>query len=110
MYVERDKDGNIVTISREATADCKEYVASDSLEISLFLGNKVVIEETDQLRESDLEFVRVLEDVIEVLMNKGLISFTDLPDAARDKLLTRQNLRRRVNDVGLMDDSDSGVI
>ncbi|SDM92542.1 hypothetical protein SAMN05192555_1282 [Franzmannia pantelleriensis] len=110
MYVQRDKNGNIKLLSRDSSPDCSEYLSPDSPEIALFLGKQVAYQEGDRLRQSDLEFVRVLEDVIEVLMDKGVISFTDLPDAAREKLMTRQNLRRRVNDVGLMDDSDSDVI
>ncbi|VFS56484.1 Uncharacterised protein [Kluyvera cryocrescens] len=38
-----------------------------------------------QLQQSDLNMVRVLEDLIEVLMSKGIISITDLPPAAQSK-------------------------
>nr|WP_163503504.1 tryptophan synthase subunit beta like protein [Halomonas socia] len=109
MYIKRNDAGDIEQVSRVMTSECREPLASDSPELATFL-NAAARQENNELRQSDLEFVRVLEDVIEVLMNKGVISFTDLPDAARDKLMARQNLRRRVNDVGLMDDSDSDTI
>jgi len=45
------------------------------------------------LVESDLEFVRVLEDVITVLIEKNIIAHTELPEAAREKLSRRRELR-----------------
>lgn len=111
MYIKRNQAGDIEQVSKVATAECHEAIADDANELSVFLGRAgAPAAGQHQLRQSDLEFVRVLEDVIQVLMDKGVISFTDLPDAAREKLMTRQHLRRRVNDVGLMDDGDSGVI
>ncbi|MFC4975307.1 hypothetical protein ACFPTY_12615 [Halomonas beimenensis] len=61
------------------------------------------------MTRSDLDFVRVLEDVIHLLMDKGVIRFTDLPDAARDKLIARQSLRSRINHVGLMAEGDDVI-
>jgi hypothetical protein len=43
-------------------------------------------------------------------MDRGIIRFTDLPEKAQEKLLDRQSLRKRVNDVGLISDDDSDVI
>lgn len=63
------------------------------------------------ISRTDMAFVRVLEDVINVLMDKGVISFTDLPEPAQQKLLERQSLRQRINHVGLLSDSDdAGII
>ena len=45
------------------------------------------------LVESDLEFVRVLEDVIAVLIDKNIIAHTELPEAAREKMTRRHDLR-----------------
>ncbi|MEC9481748.1 MAG: tryptophan synthase subunit beta like protein [Halomonas sp.] len=109
MFVSRDADGEIRLVSRIATPDCMEYVASDSPELLAFLE-----QEGDahlrQLQDSDLAFVRVLEDVIELLIAKGVISFTDLPQAARDKLLKRQTMRRQVNSVELLGDDEEWLI
>ncbi|PMR74887.1 tryptophan synthase subunit beta like protein [Billgrantia endophytica] len=110
MYIKRGDNGEIELVSREATADCREFLAGDSPELLAFFGQDGVQRQADELRQSDLEFVRVLEDVINVLMDKSVISFTDLPEPAQQKLLRRQSLRRRVNDVGLFDEDDEGVI
>ena len=44
--------------------------------------------------ESDLALARVIEDLIEVLIDKKLIMFTDFPAGAQRKLLDRRGLRK----------------
>ncbi len=64
------------------------------------------------LSETDTGMARVLEDLIDVLITRGHIQFTDLPDAAQAKLLerrqTRANLTHRLN--LLPDEKDSGLL
>ena len=43
--------------------------------------------------KADLAFIRVLEDLIDLLGRKGVIDLDELPDAARDKLQQRKMLR-----------------
>ena len=62
--------------------------------------------ETDGLQSSDQSLVRVIEDVIDVLIAKKLISFTDLPEAAQAKLLNRRDLRNAIKSDDLLDDDD----
>lgn len=64
----------------------------------------------DRLAESDQSMVRVLEDLIDTLIGKNLISFTDLPDAAQAKLLERRSLRRSVNALNLFRNDDQRLI
>ena len=55
--------------------------------------------------------VRVLEDLIEVLMTKGVISITDLPWAAQTKLMNRAQARRQLSGLeGLINDDDEQLI
>lgn len=105
MYVKRNIEGEIVMASRDATPDCTESLSGDAPEV-LALLEREGDAQLRQLRSSDLEFVRVLEDVIELLVAKGVISFTELPDAAREKLMSRQSLRRQVNSVDLIGEQD----
>lgn len=107
MYIQRNAGGDIVQLSREATADCREFIDPGAPELLAFIGDHEGAQRA-ALRRSDLEFVRVLEDVIELLMDRGAISFTDLPAAAQEKLMARQTLRDRSNSVNLM--SDDSVI
>lgn len=46
-----------------------------------------------RLTESDLAFIRVLEDVIALLAEKNVIDIAELPRSARDKLAARHQLR-----------------
>ena len=47
----------------------------------------------NSLSQTDIGLARVLEDLIDVLITRGLIQFTDLPQAAQAKLLERRQTR-----------------
>lgn len=66
----------------------------------------------NSLSQSDLALVRVIEDLIDTLIEKGLIQFTDLPAAAQAKLLSRRETRAALKDpLRLLpaDDADIGL-
>lgn len=109
MYIKRNESGQVVQVSREATEECREFVPSYSPELQSFVAEDGDAESL-ALSKSDLAFVRVLEDVINVLMDRGVISYTDLPEPAQQKLLERQSLRKRRNSVGLMSEEDNDTI
>lgn len=50
-------------------------------------------EKANALSQTDTSLVRVLEDLIDVLITRGVIQFTDLPEAAQAKLLERRETR-----------------
>jgi hypothetical protein len=66
----------------------------------------------DALNQSDASLARVLEDLIDVLISRGVVQFTDLPDAAQAKLLERRQTRASMNNrLDLLpDDADSDLI
>ena len=49
-----------------------------------------------ELSASDREMARVLEDLVFVLIDKGVIMMTDLPKAAQEKIHARSDLRSRL--------------
>jgi hypothetical protein len=61
------------------------------------------------LASSDQELARVTEDLIGLLVKKGLILFTDLPAAVQTKLLDREALRSRLHtpSISLLSDDDT---
>lgn len=60
-----------------------------------------------QLQQSDIEIIRLLEDLIEILIIKGTLNYTDLPGAAMQKILLRKKLRDALNNVSpLIDDEN----
>jgi hypothetical protein len=48
----------------------------------------------DFLKHSDVGTVRIIEDMIDILIAKNLILFTDFPLASQKKLLSRKLARR----------------
>jgi hypothetical protein len=61
------------------------------------------------LRELDVDLVRVLEDVVDLLVARGIFRFTDLPESAQQKLLFRKNLRSQWQPVPDPLASDEGL-
>ena len=43
--------------------------------------------------KSDLEMIRVYEDLVDVLISKHVVVLTDFPQAAQEKLMRRKRLR-----------------
>ncbi|MEP4149387.1 MAG: hypothetical protein ABJL54_19360 [Halioglobus sp.] len=89
-YIKRDEQGNVVAMSVVMADGFEEEVAGDSPELTSFLSNQ---QAANTLDSTDQDFVRVLEDVVELLISKGIILFTDLPDSAQEKIMRRQKLR-----------------
>lgn len=51
----------------------------------------------EQLSNTDKNIIRVLEDLITILIQKGSISLSDFPQKVQDKLLERKTLRDQIN-------------
>ena len=94
-FVRRDQNGKISAVFNQPTEDSHEEVAIGDPELSAHLTESLIkFIASREWMESDLALSRVTEDLIEVLMEKGVIRFTDLPDAAQDKLMQRRGLRK----------------
>ncbi|WP_447553460.1 tryptophan synthase subunit beta like protein [Vreelandella sp. EE22] len=106
FYIKRNEAGDITLLSKEATSETVEQVAADDPEVLAFLADQPGA--SAQFLASDLAFVRVVEDLMEVLLDKGVISFTDLPEAAQNKVMQRKSLRSK-NNVNLIGE-DGGII
>ena len=100
-YIIRDADGQIAAVHAIQSAQAKERLQADDAELREFIaatGDSANLQNV--LLASDLELVRVLEDLIAVLIDKRIIMLTDLPQAAQRKLARRYELRSRLNDLG----------
>ncbi len=107
-YILRNEDGNIVSIHGASTPEVREELAPEDPELRAFLGqNEAKTKAHRDLQDSDLDFVRILEDLLTVLINKNVIMLTDLPEAAQRKVMRRQGLRCEIADLGnILSDSD----
>ena len=93
-YIERADCGKIIALHSESHHDGAEYLPSTHPEVFSFLnGDCDPNEARKALQDSDAELARVAEDLIQVLIKKQVILFTDLPDAVQEKLVARQKLR-----------------
>ncbi len=100
-YVTRDQNGHIAAVHATQSAEATEKLAPGDPELVEFLGRTSGSAELQNaLVVSDLELVRVLEDLITVLIDKRIIMLTDLPKAAQQKLAHRYDLRSRLADLG----------
>lgn len=67
-------------------------------------------QDRDEFSDLDTGFIRVLEDLIDVLLENGTLRMTDLPAHAQAKLYQRKHARQRLRDaLDLIDDDDSSI-
>ena len=61
-----------------------------------------------QLDASDLEMARITEDLIDLLIGRDIINFTDFPGMAQRKLINRRALRSNMSALtNLVSDEES---
>lgn len=87
VYVQRDEQGRLLRVEYTPFDGMSGVLAVENEELHNWLATKEEVKaRLDRLNNSDLELVRVLEDVVIVLVERGIIQYTDLPEAARSKL------------------------
>ena len=91
FHITRGQDGTIASVSKRAEAGT-EPMADDHPELLAFFHSAP----QRSFSEADAEFVRVLEDLIDTLIQSNVIRHTDLPPAAQEKLVLRKGMRNRV--------------
>ena len=107
-YVKRNMEGDVAAAFAERQSDATEFVPDDAEDLKPLVGDRSVNADPRQiLTESDLDFIRVIEDLVAVLMHKNIIQPTDLPQEARVKLLQRRRLRGEMDRLaGLVADEE----
>lgn len=111
FYVQRDAQGQLVRVETAAYAEATETLPADHHEIQAWYANEAVESSLKQLKQSDLDMIRVLDDLIQVLTSKGVIRVTDLPPAAQAKLMDRTQAREALGGLSqLIDDDETGLI
>jgi len=110
-YVHRNTLGKIDSISEEATEETQEYIAVDNPEFIAYLTHSTNSTEVKTaLSTSDTALVRVLEDLINTLIDQKVILFTDLPLAAREKLSKREKIRGHLTSLDNLMGDDEGIL
>lgn len=102
-YIKRDEFGQIKAVSSEPAPGFVPEEPADLTDIAIFFNESGT---QSALRSSDLEFIRVVDDLLDVLFSKGLVNFTDLPEKAQQKFIERGRLREQNRDALTLLDSD----
>lgn len=111
VYVDRDEKGLIIGVFSSPQSDSSQYISPQAPELLEFLGQSNSHEDIHTiLTASDMAMVRVIEDVVNTLIDKGVILFTDLPEAARDKLVQRKKIRHHLNSLENLMNEDEGLL
>ncbi|MBK8336240.1 MAG: tryptophan synthase subunit beta like protein [Sterolibacteriaceae bacterium] len=103
-YIHTDTAGNVISLHREATAEATERIAAGDPRVAAFLGRDVAGPNGEFL-SLDLDLIRVLEDLVDVLIERNVITFTDLPAAAQEKIFRRRSKREKNVEGGILVDS-----
>lgn len=112
-YIQRNAAGDIVAIFDDKQPNAQEYLSIDNPELVNYLAHSATATDDDakaMLATSDLQLIRVLEDLIYTLIDKKVILFTDLPLAAQKKLVNRDTLREHVTDLDNLVDDNVGLL
>ena len=102
-YILRDDSGKIIRASARSLHG-GELVPHSNPEVIEFLKSRgqdphVVEEALGELRKTDGEMARAVEDVIMVLLKKNVLKMTDLPKAVQDRMALRVKLRFTIQDI-----------
>ncbi|MFA7403347.1 MAG: hypothetical protein WC007_05100 [Pelobacteraceae bacterium] len=94
LFVERGQDGKIIALHNASTPVAQEQKSMMDEEVLAFFNA------TDSWKQlmamSDLGAVRILEDLIDVLIRKNIIHFTELPEHAQQRIRERKQLREKI--------------
>jgi hypothetical protein len=96
-YKGRDAAGQITVVSDHLTDTAFDQIPQNDPELRAFLQDAGNDQARERLSQSDLEMVRVIEDLVDLLIGKNVFNFTDLPRVAQKKLLDRRQLRRNLS-------------
>lgn len=104
VFVKRDDEQKICAIcSKDSEANLEEIADNHPEVINFLMLNG--IDKSLMFLKSDLDLIRVLEDLIVILMKKNMISITDFPNAVIEKLILRNKIRNEFQTIPFrMDD------
>ena len=104
-YVLKNALGTVIAASAsESPGEGWVFVEDNAREYLGFLEESLA--RNDPFRESDIHLARVLEDLIDLLVERNVIRYTDLPLPAQQRLNDRQSLRKKTQLSNLLDDSN----
>jgi hypothetical protein len=109
-YIKRNHAGNIIALAETPFENSDEQLPIDSPELIQYLIDSSSSDEAKTaLSGSDYTLIRVIEDIVNTLVERNIILFTDLPQAAQEKLSSRQKVRGHLNNLNNLISDDEGM-
>jgi len=110
-YVTRNNKGEIVTIHQNKNDEGAQWLEENDSEITTFINNAAVTPNKVKkaLTGSDNEMARVIEDLVDLLMEKQIFVYTELPEAVQAKLNVRKQLRQDMSSLENLIDEDDAI-
>jgi hypothetical protein len=110
-YINRNINGEITEIFETRQTDAQQYISLDNAELIDFIKQVASSHDVKTvLSASDVALVRVLEDLINTLIDKNVIQFTDLPLVAQGKLANREKIRGHLTSLDNLMADDDGIL
>lgn len=110
-YINRNEHGDVSQLLDEPNKGGSEWLEVDHPDVIEFLQQPSQANELKKsLSSSDSEMVRVVEDLVDMLMEKQVFVFTELPEAVQDKLNKRKKLRHDVNALSNLIGDDENIL
>ena len=108
-YITRDNKGEIIELHNSPDKGDDNWIEPGNPEVLDFIKRIETTEKARQaLTNTDTEMVRVVEDLIDILMERQVFIFTELPEAVQAKLSARKQLRKDMNSLeNLINEDDS---
>lgn len=113
LYITLNKKNEITGLATEDTKGAVPADLTDPTVIAFLQGQGLTPESLTEteLKKSDIPLIRVIEDLVDVLIMKGMLNLTDLPPSAIQKLSLRSRVREeRKNLRGLVDEGGQEIL
>ena len=110
-YINRNINGEITEIFDVQQGNTQEFISLDNAELIEFIKQAATKHDVKTvLSSSDEALIRVLEDLINTLIDKNVIQFTDLPLVAQGKLANREKIRGHLTSLDNLMAEDEGIL
>jgi len=108
-YAQRDDAGRIIALYAQPGEGAREPVSTFDPAVRAFLAGGETGDPAHAMQRLDLDMARVLEDLIDLLVTRGVITVEDFPAQAQQKLSERSRVRDDLRQLfaGLAEDGPS---
>jgi DNA-directed RNA polymerase beta' subunit len=101
-YVVYDENKTVLKVSARAIPGAA-VLPHDHVDVIKFLESRnmsptLITEAVNELRRTDTEMSRAVEDIITALLKKNILKMNDLPKAVQDRIAHRVKMRIQIQD------------